>query len=180
MSENTTRRTLLGVAGIAAVGGLAGCVGRSVKASQEQSETDTDGSGPKQISYAENTSPFPREGKVYSGWIHIVADGESADLTFDARFCSKLGDVSPVLVSSGGDEYILRFEVDAEVSGKSVATPEEGDRNCSQVKRISGGTNVPSEWDVLRVQVDGTTVLKVERAGTFPAWRPLPDPIQFE
>ena len=48
---------------------------------------------------------------------------------------------------------------------------------CDTGTHIVGGANVPNDWETLTVAVNETDIQTVERSGTMPELRPLPDPI---
>lgn len=184
MSPPFSRRKMLALGSTTGISFLAGCQGltapfsRDTAAPQENEDEDNRTLG---LAYSKTpNASFPSEDEVHSGWVHIVSDGESADLTFDVRFCSSVGDVEPKLSSSIGSEYILRFNVNAELSGKSLSGDSPDESTCGSVTRLTGGVNVPGEWETLLVSVNNTEIQSINRSGTMPELRPLPDPVQFE
>lgn len=173
MRPSLTRRRLLATSALLGTGALAGCQGLTDAVGPETDSGGTDSLG---LAYSESQGPYPSDDPVHSGWVHIVSDGESADLTFDARLCSGLGAVDPELTAGLGDEYVLRFAVSGEYEGlPDGSTPDTA--QCESVTRLVGGANVPRDWEQLTVTVDGVEVQTVERSGTMPTLRPLPDPI---
>lgn len=130
------------------------------------------------LSYSESQASLPSQQETHSGWVHIVSDGESADLTFDVRLCRTLGDVEPELTHAGGNEYVLRFIVSADFENGGTPSTRTDDPVCSSVTRLVGGANVPRDWDTLSVEVNDTEIQTIERSGTMPELRPLPDPVR--
>ncbi len=175
MSPPVSRRKVLAVSAIAGISCLAGCQGRtssSTPSTSDESETD-EGKESLGLTYSESRTSFPSEGEAHSGWVHIVSDGESADVTFDVRLCSELRDIEPELTRSIANEFVLRFNV---TSGFSSGTT--GESQCSSVTHLVGGADVPSEWETLTVAVNNVEIQTVERSGTMPELRPLPDPVR--
>jgi hypothetical protein len=158
---------------------LAGCQGliRSTTPDSSAETEPDDGTESLGLTYSQGSGSFPSEGESHSGWVHIVSDGESADLTFDVRLCSELGDVEPELTHSIGNEYVLRFTVTAEF-GEPTASNPTTESSCSSVTHLVGGANVPSDWGTLTVAVNDVDIRSIERSGTMPELRPLPDPIR--
>lgn len=184
MKPQYTRRQLLAAGSVAGVISLAGCQALSNPSNENTPDeepsnqnTPDESSDPLGLAYSESRSSYPSEEDTHSGWVHIVSDGESADLTFDIRFCSALGDVEPDLSQSMASEYVLRFNVDAEFSSETSSSTET-DTGCPSVTHLVGGANVPSEWETLTVAVNDVAIQTVERSGTTPELRPLPDPVQ--
>ena len=178
------RRNFIKVGSVATVMGLAGCQGLTEPFSRDTADPqEKEGKNNDTLGLAHSKSrdtSFPSEDESHSGWVHIVSDGESADLTFDVRLCSSLGDVEPELSSSIGNEYILRFNVSAELSGKSLSDGSTDESTCDSVTHLIGGANVPNDWETLLVYVNNTEIQSIEKSGTMPELRPLPDPVQFE
>ena len=180
MSPPLSRRKVLAAGSIAGLSLLAGCQGWTSSASPSRSdETKTDEGGESLgLAHSKSQTSFPSEGEAHSGWVHIVSDGESADLTFDVRICDELGDVEPELTHSIANEFVLRFNV---ASGSSSGTSSSGqteESHCSSVTRLVGGANVPSDWETLTVTVNNVEIQSIERTGTMPELRPLPDPVR--
>lgn len=175
MSPPLSRRQVLAGSAITGISCLAGCHGRMSSATPRTSdESETDESNESLgVAYAKSRTSFPSEEEAHSGWVHIVSDGESADLTFDVRLCRELGDVEPELTRSIANEFVLRFNV---TSGFGSGTT--GESQCSSVTHLVGGANVPSEWETLTVAVNDVEIQTVERSGTMPELRTLPDPVR--
>ena len=94
------------------------------------------------------------------------------------RLCNELGDVKPELTHSIANEFVLRFNV---TSGFSSGTSSNGtteESQCSSVTHLVGGANVPSDWETLAVAVNNVEIQTIERTGTMPELRPLPDPVR--
>lgn len=174
-----SRRKMLAVSSIAGVSSLAGCQGMVNSVSPSTSdESGTDESDESLgLAYSESRTSFPSEGDAHSGWVHIVGDGESADLTFDVRLCSELGEVEPELARSIGNEFVLRFDVTSGFSSGTSSSWQTEESKCSSATHLVGGSNVPSDWETLTVAVNNTEIQTIERSGTMPELRPLPDPI---
>jgi hypothetical protein len=141
-----------------------------------ESETDN-GDESLGLAYSKSRTSFPSEGETHSGWVHIVSDGESADLTFDVRLCSELGEIEPELTHSIANEFVLRFNASEFSSGTSSSRKTE-ESQCSSVTHLVGGANVPSDWETLTVAVNNIEIQTIERSGTMPELRPLPDPVR--
>jgi hypothetical protein len=148
----------------------------STDPSAESEPDETDGSFG--IGYSESRTSFPSGAEAHSGWVHIVSDGESADLTFDVRFCTELGDVEPELTRSTGNEVVLRFDVTSEFSSETPFSRTIEASECGSVTHLVGGSNAPSDWETLTAAVNDVEIQTVERSGTTPELRPLPDPVR--
>lgn len=161
---NNSRRQFLIFTGTVGVASLAGCLDDvPERGGRPSTETDTLGlslskSGPGELS-----------DDVHSGWVHLVAHGETYDVTFDARVCHRQQDeVEVEIYESDPDEYTLAFTTDG-------GTHSESD--CDFGTRIKGGSTIPSDFELLAVSLNGETIQAVEKDGTLPTLRPLPDPI---
>lgn len=177
MSLPLSRRRLLGVGALAGSALLSGC--------QALADLPPDESGDDSMAmaYSSARASYPTDGETHSGWVHIVSDGTSADLTFDARFCSAFGGIEPEVVEATPGRYVLRFEATADVAGVASVGAAEDPRDgesCSSVTRIKGGANVPKDWETLRVTLDDVELQTIERSGTTAELRPLPDPVRPE
>ena len=180
MSPPHSRRTVLTMSSVAGLSLLAGCQG-VLSSGDPRTPTDTESADRDDslgLAYSESEASFPSDQETHSGWVHIVSDGESADLTFDVRVCHSLGDVEPELTTAGGSEYVLRFLVDADFGGEAAPGTPTDDRQCGSVTRLVGGANVPADWERLTVEVNDTEIQTIERSGTLPELRPLPDPVR--
>ena len=180
MSPPLSRRKVLAAASIVSFGSFAGCQGLMSSPNpdpSDESETD-EGTDSLGLAYSEGSSSFPSEGEAHSGWVHIVSDGESADLTFDVRLCSELGDVKPELTHSIANEYVLRFKVTAGFKSETTTSKTTAESPCSSVTHLVGGADVPSDWETLTVTVNNVEIQSIKRSGTMPELRPLPDPIR--
>ena len=190
MSPPLSRRKLLAIGSVTSASLLTGCQGFGNPARKDDSgsddrenafdsnkleEGDNESLG---LAYSRGSTSFQSDEGVHSGWVHIVSDGESADLTFDARFCDAVGEVKPILSRSGSDEYVLRFETGEGSSEKTSSGASDTGPTCNSGTRIVGGANVPSDWETLIVAADNREIQTVKRSGTMPELRPLPDPIQ--
>ena len=176
MRSPLSRRKVLASASIACISWLTGCLGGS-RSENPSTESAADGGEVSLGSYSTSSSSYPNEREVHSGWVHIVSDGKSADLTFDARLCTELGEVKPELTHSIGNEFVLRFNASAEFSSGTSSDETPEDSQCSSVTRLVGGANVPSNWETLTVAVNNIEIQTIERSGTMPEFRPLPDPV---
>ena len=159
---------------------LAGCQGWSnsvAPSASGESETDA-GDESLGLAYSKSRTSFPSEEEAHSGWVHIVMDGESADLTFDVRLCRELGDVEPELTHSIANEFVLRFTVTSGFTSGTSSNETTKESKCSSVTRLVGGANVPSDWETLTVAVNDVEIQQIERSGTMPELRPLPDPVR--
>mgnify|MGYP006277251795 FL=1 len=180
MRPPVSRRELLAVSSLAGASCLAGCQGwPTPKRARTATDTDTDGDDNSLgLAYSSSRASFPSEEDSHSGWVHIVSDGESADLTFDVRFCSALGEVEPELTHSTPNEFVLRFNVTAGFRSETSSSGQTEESQCSAVTHLVGGANVPSDWETLIVAVNGVEIQRIERSGTMPELRPLPDPVR--
>lgn len=182
MDPPLSRRDVLALGSATGASLLAGCQGLGSGFTRGSSDSKRGGDGSSDslgLVYSKSRTSFPSEETVHSGWVHIVGDGESADLTFDARFCSGLGEIEPEVNRSAGQEYVLRFDAATDLDGKSLAGESTAESACRSVTRLTGGANVPNDWETIVVTVDDTEVQTVEKSGTMPELRPLPDPIRF-
>lgn len=179
MSPPLPRRTTLHLASLVVTGSLAGCQGITLSRDPPNSNggKTVEGDDSPGLAYSESSGPFRGGEEAHSGWVHIVGDGRSADLTFDARFCTALGVIEPTLRRSVPGEYVLGFETSNDVGDETSVQPSDGERPCTSGTRIVGGANVPNDWRTLVVSVDGVELETIERSGTTPELRPLPDPI---
>ncbi len=179
-----SRRKMLALVSTTSIGFLVGCQSLTAPFSRDAADPqEKEGKNNETPGIAYSKSPdssFPSEEVSHSGWVHIVGDGESADLTFDVRLCSSLGNVEPELNNSIGNEYSLRFTVSAELSGKSLSDDSTGESTCDSVTHLVGGADVPNGWETLLVYVNDTEIQSIEKSGTMPELRSLPDPVQFE
>lgn len=194
------RRRLLALCVTVASGSLAGCgssldeqsTERTPEPSENATASSTDSSRTTAVESTESTTApddglpitysasrgsFSESDAPNSGWVHVVADGESADLTFDARLCTSRS-VEVILADPPASDYTLEFETDG--GAKPVTTTPSADAHrCGAGTHVVGGANLPSDWGELRVLVNGYEVRTVERSGTAPELRRLPDPIAF-
>lgn len=174
MNTLLSRREALALLSTAGAGLLAGCQGTELSA-----PPGGESGGDEEVSLGS----YSRSGWDHEDdpeehdWVHIVSDGASANLTFDARFCAALGAVEVDLRGSGGTEYELAFETDGEYGTATAADGTPSDVGCDPGDYVVGGGNVPNDWDRLAVTVDGSEVAAIERSGTTPELRPLPAPI---
>ena len=171
---------MLAVSSIAGISCLAGCQGWTSSASPstpDESETD-EGDESLGLAYSKSRTAFPSEGEVHSGWVHIVSDGKSADLTFDVRLCNELGEVEPELTHSIANEFVLRFNVTSGFNSGTSSGGKTEESQCSSVTHLIGGADVPSDWETLTVAVNNVEIQTIERTGTMPELRPLPDPVR--
>lgn len=180
MAPPVSRRTVLSVGSIAGLSFLAGCQGWANSASPSGSdETEiSQGDDSLGLAYSKGHTSFPSEEEAHSGWVHIVSDGDSADLTFDVRLCDELGEVEPKLTHSIGNEFVLRFNVTSGFSSGTSSSRTTKESQCSSVTHLVGGANVPSDWETLTVAVNNVEIQTIERSGTMPELRPLPDPVR--
>lgn len=109
-------------------------------------------------------------GEVHSGWVHVVAHGQTYDVTFDARICHGHQDEVEVDLTDGmSDVYALEFSTNGEI---------DDDSECNYGTRIVGSSTIPTDFDSLRIKVNGRTIQTVEKESTTAILRPLPDPIE--
>ncbi|WP_152529726.1 hypothetical protein [Candidatus Halobonum tyrrellensis] len=180
MSPPLSRRRLLTVGATAGVSSLSGCLS-SVHSDWGASGTGVPSDNPDHelgLAYSKSSGSFTDESESETGWVHIVSDGESADLTFDARLCDSLGGVTPSLSNSHSTEYVLDFATTSASTTTTSPTSSSADATCQSGTHLTGGANVPSDWETLVVTVDGTRIQSLERSGTMPELRSLPDPIR--
>lgn len=178
MKRPTSRRKFLAVCSAISINSLAGCQGVA-SSLNGSAPTETDESaGSLGLVFSKSRASFPSTEETHSGWVHIVSDGESADLTFDVRLCSELGDVEPELTHSIANEYVLRFNVSGDFDTGTSSSNTTKKPRCNSVIHLVGGANVPSDWETLTVAVNNVEIQTIERSGTMPELRPLPDPVQ--
>jgi hypothetical protein len=180
MSPPLSRRKMLAsaVTGMSCLTGCQGWTGSATPGASDESETDEDNESLGLV-FSKSRTSFPSEEEAHSGWVHIVSDGESADLTFDVRLCRELGDVEPELTRSIANEFVLRFNVTSEFGSGTSSTGKTEESACSSVVHLVGGANVPSDWETLTVAVNDVEIQTIERSGTMPELRPLPDPVRL-
>lgn len=180
MSPPLSRRKVLAVSSIVGISSLAGCQGwpRSEIPSTSNQSDPNEGDDSLGLAFSKSRASFPSEEEAHSGWVHVVSDGESADLTFDVRLCNELGDVEPVLTHSIANEFVLRFNVTSGFSGETSSGGTTDESQCSSVTHLVGGANVPGDWETLTVAVNNVEIQTIERSGTMPELRPLPDPVR--
>lgn len=163
MPENGRRRflALIGTAGAVT---LAGCQGNVSKQSNETTTTrDTLGLG------LSKSGPSELSDDAHSGWVHLVAHGETYDVTFDVQVCHGTQDeVKVELEESETDEYALVFTTNGGT---------RSDSNCDFGTRIKGGGRIPTDFELLTVVLNGETIQTVKKDGTLPTLHPLPNPI---
>lgn len=82
MSPPLSRRKVLAVSASVGSSCLAGCQGQMSSATPSASdESGTDeGKESLGLAFSKSRTSFPSESEAHSGWVHIVSDGESADL----------------------------------------------------------------------------------------------------
>ncbi|MFC5970559.1 hypothetical protein ACFPYI_04370 [Halomarina salina] len=194
------RRRVLALGATAISGLLAGCgssVGDEPSTTARSSSENTGTASPPQTSaseppastttssrderlplvYSTSSGPFSKSATPNRGWVHIVADGESADLTFDARLCTSQS-VEVTLTNPVSTEYRLNVATESESSPVS-STPSSETPTCGTGTHITGSANVPNDWEELPVTVNGYEIQRLERSGTTGRLWQLPDPIVF-
>lgn len=114
--------------------------------------------------YSTSSGPFSESATPNRGWIHIVANEASADLTFDARLCTSRS-VEVTLTSLASSEYELNVATESESSQVS-STPTSEPPACGIGTHITGSANVPNNGEELPVTVNGYEIQRVERSGT--------------
>ena len=180
MSPPLSRRRLLALGTLAGGSSLSGCLS-SIRsgwgASETRVQSDDHHDDELGLASSKSSSSFTDESEAETGWVHIVSDGKSADLTFDARLCDSLGEITPSLSNSQSTEYVLNFATTSPFSTATSPTSSNSDPTCQSGTHLTGGANVPSDWETLVVTVDGTRIQSIERSGTTPELRSLPDPI---
>ena len=169
------RRRFLTLGAVTGAGVLTGCNDAMFPSKQDTASANTESHG---LSYATSSWSSPYEQEVHSGWVHIVADGDSFDLTYDVRLCEIGGEeVEPTLARTDPDEYTLALTLKPESSGEIDTEVSVSESECSYGTRITGGANVPNDWERLEVVIIGKHIRTIKREGTLPKIRPLPDPI---
>lgn len=143
-------------------------------------ETSTDSRDDSLGLAGANSGPGPlADGEdVHSGWVHVVAHGETYDVTFDARICHGVDERGTVdLTRDIANSYLLTFGTEASPETRSRAAPSDGGSDCDFGTRITGGGRIPTDFEELRVTAGSDTIQTVLEEGTMPIMRPLPDPI---
>lgn len=165
--EDIHRRQFLFLGGVTGMASLAGCQLSSARRGNDPPE-DTDARG---LALSKSRgSELSESDDVHSGWVHVVADGETYDVTFDLRVCHGRQEEATVgLEQRVTNEYALEFETTGEADGES---------DCEYGTRITGGGTLPTEFEMLRVTANGRTLQTLENEGTMPRLRPLPDPLE--
>lgn len=169
--RDDSRRRLLTLAGTTSLAALAGCLGSGLgRGNKSRDDPDTpDGISRLGAVSKAGPSEFSDSDDVHAGWVHTVAHGETYDLTFDVRVCHGRQDAVEVDLSGGRTgEYALSFETDG-------GTPTES--NCGFGTRVTGSGLLPTDFESLTVDANGETLRTMQRDGTLPSLRPLPDPI---
>lgn len=114
---------------------------------------------------------------VHSGWVHVVAHGETYDVTFDVRISHDRTEEAEVsLRGFPGGEYDLELATSEASETPKLAKPDAGGRQFGT--RITGSGTLPIDFESLRVTANGETLRTVENEGTMPVMRPLPDPVE--
>lgn len=123
-------------------------------------------------------SDLAESSEVYSGWVHVVAHGETYDLTFDVRLCHERGEeVAVNLHGLSGGDYDLDFDTTGSTETRKTPTDSNAVSHCGFGTRITGSGTLPQDFQSLRVTANGRTLQTLENEGTMPVMRPLPDPI---
>ncbi|WP_440009238.1 hypothetical protein [Halomicrococcus sp. SG-WS-1] len=115
------------------------------------------------------------------GWIHIVADGEQSDLTYNMTIAHGQNESidtqkSLKLTKVRDGVYALRITTQQQPSDarQSKTLTHSG---CKTGTEITGAGELPNSWETLRVTVNGTPIRTVHNEGTMPQLRRLPNPI---
>lgn len=173
------RRRVLALAGTSSVLASAGCLSSLVGPEDTpESNGTTENQDVRPLTLAKGSPKNLIESdEVYSGWVHVVAHGETYDLTFDVRLCHERGrEVTVDLYGLPGADYDLEFATGA--SETRATTPESAAvSNCEFGTRINGSSTLSLEFERLRVTANRRVLQTIEREGTTAVMRPLPDPI---
>lgn len=183
MDSSSRRRFLQGM-GSSGTLALAGCLGQVVDQEGQPSEAYEPGEEMGHV--ASSSGPHCLEddpgGEGATGWIHTVASGDAYHVTWDLRIEHERSEtIESRLSSRPGDEYELAFfdaavgATGADSNGESVPLSEE---DCPVGTRLRGGGSVPSDFERLTLLVYDVEIVVLERAGTVPTLRELPDPIE--
>jgi hypothetical protein len=176
------RRRFLKFGGVASTVATAGCLASAFGGGDtpgEESAGPTESKDALGLALAKSgPGSLAESDEVHSGWVHVVAHGETYDVTFDVRVCHRRGEVVTIdLGHAIGGEYVLAIATgEATDTRKTTSDPDTGS-GCDFGTRIKGGGRLPNDFETLRVTADGRTIQTVENEGTVPILRPLPDPV---
>jgi hypothetical protein len=117
--------------------------------------------------------------EVHSGWVHVVAHGETYDLTFDVRICHGRGSIATAeLDSSTAGEYVLGFSTMSATETNSASTDSTPGSDCDFGTRMVGSGRLPGDVETLEVRNTYGIIQPVVIEGTTPIMRPLSDPVE--
>lgn len=172
------RRRVLALGATSGAIASAGCVSGLLR-SGEDGPTENQEEDRRPLTLAKGSpGSLADSDEVHSGWVHVVAHGETYDLTFDVRSCHEPGrEVTIDLHGIPGGEYDLGFATTEASKTGATTTEADADSDCAFGTRINGSGTLPLEFEKLRITADGRTVQTVEKEGTMAVMRPLPDPI---
>lgn len=156
---------VVGVVGLL-VGGVVSAGGVILLSDGPETTTDDSSIQTQNVSLSVGTSgPTCLDAPNETGWVHLVADGESFDVTFDLAVAGANPSVS--LERTGPATYTL------------AVTASEWDTggDCRSVRRVTGGGSVPSSFETLRVTVDGAQIAVFDDDTTMPRLQPVPTPL---
>lgn len=114
----------------------------------------------------------------HGGWVHTVAHNDGYDVTFNATIAhERTKTVNVNLSNTGSGIYEIQFTTPerANSSETAIATESGG---CDVGTTITAGGTVPSEFELIRVTVNGEVVQTIQKEGTFPMLHQLPNPIE--
>jgi hypothetical protein len=113
------------------------------------------------------------------GWVHVVADGNQYDVTFNLTVSHDSRErVSTDLASDGSGVYELQFVTDSNrTTAREETQSRETTQSCSTGTKLVGAVSLPTEFERLDVTVNDNRVATFERVGTFPTLRELPNPV---
>lgn len=116
--------------------------------------------------------------KPHGGWVHTVAHDDRYDVTFNATIAHDRSEAVDVNLSDTGfGVYEIQFETHERTS-TSATTNVTQTEDCETGTTITAGGSIPSEFKSIRVTVNGEVIQTVEKDGTFPVLRQLPNPIE--
>lgn len=110
-----------------------------------------------------------------SGWVHTTATGEQYGVTFDVAVSHAEGEHATIKLNHvHGGEHKLQITT-AESSGTPSDTVSENE--CDVGTRLSGGGELPTDYEYLTITVNGEEVAQMENEGTTPQIESLEIPL---
>lgn len=166
--DRTSRRHVLLSVGVATTSAVAGCLDAVIGSGEDQpTGDDIPYSFLKTSNVIISDSPDPS-----TGWIHIVADGDSYSITHDIRIChDETGTVNAEV--TGEDENDGTYSLDFHVEGN-----QNGNTDCNSGTRIWGGASIPNDFESIQLTINDEIVQTMKKEETVPTLHLVPDPIE--